>query len=170
LWFVSFCMYAVYYWLAGSTYINSQIEVFFYALLWSIPAILSYWLVVKLVEKEGAMPYFRWMFPFLIAVIFALVLDSMAGVGGWYSYNLTTITTGTFVNPVGGITVPALLVFMLGVMMIGVIFLSEVVFYMLKKKVGGTTATYILIGLAFFTGGLLWLLTQAFVEVAKRFS
>lgn len=170
LWFVSFCMYVVYYWLAGGNYIVSQVEVYFYALLWSIPAILSYWLVVKMVEKEGAMPFFRWTTPFLVAVIFAVALDSLAGLGGWYTYNLATFGTGTFVNPVGGLAVPAVLVFMLGLMMVGVVFLSEVVFYELKKKLGGTTATYLLIGLSFIAGGLIWLLTQGFVEVVKMLS
>lgn len=170
LWFVSFCMYVVYYWLASGTYIESAVETFFYALLWSIPAILSYWVVGKMAEKEGAMPFFRWWTPFLIAIVFALVLDSVAGVAGWYTYNLTTITTGTFVSPVGGLTIPAILVFMLGLMMVGVIFLSEIVFYWLKKKYGGTTATYILIGLSFVAGGLVWLLTQGFVEAVKMLS
>ncbi len=62
------------------------------------------------------------------------------------------------------------MVFMLGLMMVGVVFLSEVVFYWLKKKYGGTTATYILIGLSFIAGGLIWLLTQGFVEVVKMLS
>ncbi|CAJ37713.1 hypothetical protein [Methanocella arvoryzae] len=170
LWFVSFCMYVVYYWLAGGIYLLSEVEVIFYALLWSIPAILSYWIVVKMAEKEGAMPFFRWWTPFLIALVFAVILDSIAGTAGWYTYNLTAISTGTFVSPIGGVTIPALLVLMLGVMMLGVIFLSEVVFYELKKKFGGTTATYILIGLSFIAGGLIWILTQAFVGLISRYA
>ena len=170
LWLVSFCVYVVYYWLAGGVYLNSKVEPFFYALLWAIPAILSYWLVNKLSDREGELPYYQWMTPFIVAVLFAVVVDGIAGLGGWYTYNLSSIGTGTFSNPISGITTSALLILMLGIMMLGVIFLSEVVFFMLKKKIGGTSATYIIIGLSFFAGGMIWILTQGIVEATRMLS
>lgn len=167
LWFVSFCTYVVYYWLSRGNYIVTGLESFYFALLWPIPAILSFWLIESIKRNTGNKPAYRWMVYFFAGVVFSILIDSAAGVAGWYTYNNTTAMAPAFINPVSGNVVPALAVFMLGLLMVGVFFLTDIVFDLIKKKYGPTLSTYILIGMAFILGGLVWVATEGIATIAK---
>ena len=85
LWFVSFCSYVVFYFLARDNYISTPIESFYFALLWPIPAILAFWLTERIGGKQSPIPYFRWTVYFLAGLVFALVLDTAGTAAGWFS-------------------------------------------------------------------------------------
>lgn len=170
LWFVTFFAYIVYYSLASGKYIvNNTGTNFGYALLWPIVAILSFWAVEKVTEKEGTrVPFFRWMVYFLIAVIFAFLIDGAAGLLGWYSYNPASIEAKTsMINPISGIQVPSLVPFMLGILMMGVFFLFTNVQDMLKAKVKGASIALLLSGIAIIMGGFLWIATDFILGIIR---
>lgn len=169
LWFITFFAYVVFYWLAANEYmINETGSIFGYALLWPIPAILAFWVSEKLTEKETYLPLIKWSVFFFIAILFAVLLDAAAGQIGWYSYSPAVTATSSFVNPLGGITVPAVIPFMLGVLMVVVFFLTMTVHAILRmKKISESNATLLLSGLAVISGGLIWVITGVLLEIAK---
>ena len=156
LWFVAFCTYVVYYFLAQGYFINTRTEPFYFALLWPIPAVLAFWLVERTASRQSPIPLYRWMIYFLIGVVFAFLLDTAGNSAGWYVYNATVITSTAIANPVSGSQAPAIVWFMLGVLMAGVFFLSDNVYEVLKRKIGVMTTNYVLIALAFILGGLVY--------------
>ncbi len=158
LWFVAVATYAVYYLLANGNILNAKIEPFYFALLWPIPAILTFWFVEKTaLAKNSPILLFKWLLYFLASVVFAFILDIVANAAGWYSYNITAGSANLLTNPVTGTEVPAIVLMMLGVMMVGVFFLCDNVFRALRQKVRSpSSVTYLLIGLGFILGGIVW--------------
>jgi len=168
LWFVSVCAYVVYYLLASGNILDAKIEPYYFALLWPIPAILTLWLVDKIAAAESPVPYFKWLIYFMAGVIFAFIVDIASSVTGWYAYNATVANVSSITSPVNGMQVPAMALFMLGVLMVGVFFLSDFVFKRLKQKVSSpSSATFILIGLAFVLGGVVWVVTDLIIGLFK---
>jgi hypothetical protein len=159
LWFITFFSYMVYYWLAKSYdyYIDSRDVVYAFSLLWPIAAILSFWIAEKLTEKGSLVPFFKWMVYFLTAAVFGFILDGAAGIMSWYTYNPAKLDAAPFVNPIGGMPVPALMPFLMGVLMMGVFFLVFNVHKQLRKRrIDETSATLLLAALSVAMGGLLW--------------
>lgn len=167
LWFVSVCAYVVYYLLASGDVLDARIEPYYFALLWPIPAILALWLVDRIAAAESPVPYFKWIIYFMIGVIFAFLVDLASGATGWYAYNTTINATASITSPVNGMQIPAMALLMLGVLMVGVFFLSDPVFKRLKKKVSPSSATFALIGLAFILGGIVWVVTELVMGLFK---
>ncbi|MGA9140265.1 MAG: hypothetical protein WBZ29_08575 [Methanocella sp.] len=160
LWFVSVCAYVVYYLLASGNILEAKIEPYYFALLWPIPAILTLWLVDKIVAAESPIPYYKWLIYFMVGVVFAFVIDMASSVTGWYAYNSTITSTASITNPINGMQVPAMALLMLGVLMVGVFFISDPLFKVLKKKINPSSATFLLVGLAFILGGVVWVVTE----------
>jgi hypothetical protein len=158
LWFVTVATYAVYYLLANGNILNAKIEPFYFALLWPIPAILIFWLIEKTaLAKNSPILLFKPLLYFLASVVFAFILDIVANSAGWYSYNITAASANLLTNPVTGTQVPAIVLMMIGVMMVGVFFLCDNVFRVLRQKVRSpSSVTYLLIGLGFILGGIVW--------------
>ena len=166
LWFVSFCTFVVYYWLAKDKYIVTPLEPFYFALLWPIVAVLTFWLTERLNMKRSPMPLFRWMVYFLAGVIFAFVMDILSNALGWYTY-IAGAAGSTILNPVTGGDVPAIVLLMLGVLLTGVFYLSDNAYVVLKRRIGAITTTYVLIGLSFIWGGFAWMIFDALVNLVK---
>jgi uncharacterized membrane protein YgcG len=99
LWFVSVCAYVVYYLLASGNVLEAKIEPYYFALLWPIPAILTLWLVDKIVAAESPIPYYKWLIYFVVGVVFAFVVDMASSVTGWYAYNSTITTAASYGRP-----------------------------------------------------------------------
>ncbi len=168
LWFVSVCAYVVYYLLASGNILDAKIEPYYFALLWPIPAILTLWLVDKIAAAESPVPYFKWLIYFMAGIVFAFLVDITSSVTGWYAYNATVANVSSITSPVNGMQIPAMALFMLGVLMVGVFFLSDFVFKRLKQKVSSpSSATFILIGLAFVLGGVVWVVTDLVISLFK---
>jgi hypothetical protein len=159
LWFITFFSFMVYYWLAKSYdyFINQRGDVYAFSLLWPIAAILSFWLAEKLTEKGTLVPFFKWMVYFLVAAVFAFILDGVAGIMRLYAYNSAKLDVTPFINPIGGAPMPALMPFLMGVLMMGVFFLVFNVHKQLRKRrIDETSATLLLGALSVVLGGLLW--------------
>lgn len=165
IWFVSFCTFVIYYWLAKGYFISTTIEPFYFALLWPIAAILTYWFSEKAGGRDSPIPYFRWMIYFIAGILFAFVLDTIASYAGWYTYNASIIASTAISNPVSGTQTPAIVLLMLGVLMLGVFFLIDNAYEFLKAKVGGVTTTYLLIALSFIVGGLVWVISDFLMKL-----
>jgi len=170
LWFISFFSYTVYYWLAKSYdyYVDPQDVVYAFAFLWPIAAILSFWLAEKLTEKGTPVPSFKWIVYFLVAAAFAFLLEGAAGIMQWYTYNSDKLDVTPFINPLSGTAMPALMPFLLGLLMIGVFFLVFNVHKLLKKKrIGETSATLLLGALSVVMVGLVWVVSDLLLGYAK---
>ncbi|HEY3273701.1 MAG TPA: hypothetical protein VGJ92_08070 [Methanocella sp.] len=169
LWFVSVCTYVVYYLLANENILDATIEPYYFALLWPIPAILTFWLVEKTsMAKESPNALFKWILYFIAGVISALIIDILANAAGWYSYNATAVTANLITNPVTGTEVPAMVLLMMGVMMTGVFLICDNIFRWLRQKVrSNASATYLLIGLAFIWGGIIWTIGELAMKPIK---
>jgi hypothetical protein len=168
LWFITFFSYTIYYYLAKSNgYFNDQRDVVYcFALLWPIAAILSFWIGELLTKKGTEVPFFKLMVCFLVSVAFAFMLDGVAGLLQWYTYNVGDKVS--FVNPLGGLTIPALMPFLLGVLMIGVFFLVFNVYSVLRKKrIDETSSTLLLAALSVVMGGALWVVTDFVLGIIK---
>ena len=164
IWFVSFCTYVVYYYLAKGYYIDTVIPTFYFALLWPIAAILTYWFSERIAARDSPIPFFRWMVYLLAGILFAMVLDIIGGLAGWYSYGSFTETISV---PFSGLQVPAIVPLMLGVLLMGVFFLIDNAYEILKKRIGTATTTYVLIGLSFVLGGLVWVVGDFLLGMVK---
>jgi hypothetical protein len=159
LWFITFFSYTIYYWLANSYGFFSDPRgiIFSFALLWPIAAILSFWIAERLTQGGTPLPFFKWMVYFLVAAVFAFLLDGAAGILSWYSYNPDKLDVAPFINPIGGMAMPALMPFLMGVLMMGVFFLVFNVHKVLRKKrIDETSATLLLAGLSVVMGGAIW--------------
>lgn len=173
LWFITFFSYMVYYWLAKSSgydYFNDPGGIVFaFSLLWPIAAILSFWLAEKLTEKGTLVPFFKWMVYFLVAAVFAFLLDGAAGIMHWYTYNSARLDVTPFINPIGSMPVPALMPFLMGVLMIGVFFLVFNVHKRLRKRrIDETSATLLLAALSVVMGGALWVATDLILSFVRN--
>jgi|AGTN01.2.fsa_nt_gi hypothetical protein len=167
LWFVSVFSYVVYYMLASGSIIDAKIAPYYFALLWPIPAILTFWFVEKALSttKQTPIHMFKWVAFFLSGVVFAFILDIIADAVGWYTYNTSGITTGLLENPFTGIQTPAMVLMMLGVLMLGTFYLCDSFFRWLRQKVtSNASATYLLVGVAFIMGGLIWVIGDIFLQ------
>jgi hypothetical protein len=170
LWFITFFSYTIYYYLAKSyNFFNDPRDIVFcFALLWPIAAILAFWCAELLTKSGSGVPFFKWMVYFIVAVIFAFLLDGATGMLQWYTYNPDKLANVSFVNPIGGLTVPALMPFLLGVLMIGVVFLVFNVYAVLRKKrIDETSSTLLLAALSIVMGGALWVITDLILSVVK---
>jgi hypothetical protein len=161
LWFITFFSYVIFYWLAKSYdyFIDSQGVVYVFSLLWPVAAILAFWTSEKLTEKGSLVPFFKWMVYFLIAVLFAIILDGAAGLMHWYTYNssIPNVELVSIINPISGTPMPALMPFLMGVLMMSVFFLVFNVHKQLRKRrIDETSATLLLGALSVVMGGLLW--------------
>jgi hypothetical protein len=158
LWFVAVATYVVYYLLANGSILDAKIEPYYFALLWPIPAILIFWLIERTaLAKNSPILLFKWLLYFLASVVFAFVIDIVANAAGWYSYIIAPGAANILTNPVTGTEVPAIVLMMLGVVMVGVFFLCDDVFRLLRQKVRSpSSVTYLLIGLGFILGGIVW--------------
>ena len=88
---------------------------------------------------------------------------------GWYAYNSTAVTATSITNPINGMQVPAMVLLMLGVLMVGVFFISDTLFRWLKQKIrSNSSATFLLIGLAFILGGLVWIVSELVMGLFVR--
>jgi hypothetical protein len=172
LWFITFFSYMVYYWLAKSYdyYVDTRDVVYAFSLLWPIAAILSFWISEKLTEKGSIVPFFKWMIYFLVAALFAFILAGVAGVMGWYSYNPAAWhDVAPFINPISGTSMPALMPFLMGVLMMGVFFLVFNVHKQLRKRrIDETSATLLLGALSIVMGGLLWVASDLILGFVKN--
>lgn len=171
LWFITFFSYMVYYWLAKSYnfYDDAEDLVYNFALLWPIAAILSFWIGEKLSEKGTSVPFLRWMTYFLVAVAFAFLLDGGTGIFHWYAYDPDRLDKTPFINPLGGLAMPALMPFLLGVLMMGVFALVFNVHKELRKKrIDETSATLLLAGLSVVMGGALWVATDLIMGIVHN--
>jgi hypothetical protein len=172
LWFITFFTYTIFYWLAKSYnyFIDPNDIVYAYCFLWPIAAILSFWISEKLAEKGPEVRSFKWIVYFIVAVVFAFILDSAAGVMHWYTYNTgnANLNATAFVNPIGGILTPALVPFLMGLLMMGVFFLVFNVHKQLKKRrIGETSATLLLGGLSIIMTGFLWVASDLILGFAR---
>jgi hypothetical protein len=169
LWFVSVCTYVVFYLLASGNVLDAKIEPYYFALLWPIPAILTFWLVERTAAaKESPLLLFKWMIYFMAGVLFVLILDIIANVAGWYSYNTAAVTANLITNPVTGTQMPAMVLLMMGLMMAGVFFICDNIFRWLRQKVRSpSSATYLLIGIGFILGGLIWTIGELVMKPIK---
>ncbi len=172
LWFITFFSYTVYYWLAKSYnyYVDLQDVVYAFAFLWPIAAILAFWLAERLTEKSGTpVPSFKWIVYFLVAAVFAFLLEGAAGVMQWYTYNPDKLDATPFINPLSGTAMPALMPFLLGLLMLGVFFLVFNVHKQLRKKksIGETSATLLLGALSVVMVGLVWVVSDLLLGYAK---
>lgn len=172
LWFITFIAYIVYYWLAESNYlVDPRGIVYGYALLWPIAAILAFWVVDKLMSKEGSpIPFFKWMVIFLVAVVFAFVLDGIGGLMNWYTYNPAMLDKTAMVNPISGLQVPALMPFLMGIVMVGVFLLAFNVHKILRdRRIDETSGTLLLSGLAVVMSGFIWGVTDLILSLVRSF-
>jgi hypothetical protein len=172
LWFITFIAFIVYYWLAESNYlVDPRGIVYGYAMLWPIAAILAFWAVDKLMSKEGSpIPFFKWMVIFLVAVVFAFVLDGLGGLMHWYTYNPAVLDKTAMVNPISGLQIPALLPFLMGIVMVGVFMLTFNLHKILRdRRIDETSATLLLSGLAVVVSGFVWGLTDLVLSLVKGF-
>lgn len=170
LWFITFIAYIVYYWLAESNYlVDPRGIVYGYAMLWPIAAILAFWVVDKLMSKEGSpIPFFKWMVIFLVAVVFAFVLDGLGGLMNWYTYNPAVLDKTAMVNPISGLQIPALLPFLMGIVMVGVFMLAFNLHKMLRdRRIDETSATLLLSGLAVVLSGFVWGVTELIIGLIR---
>jgi hypothetical protein len=170
LWFITLFSYMVYYWLAKSYGFFNDPEdiVFSFALLWPIAAIFSFWCAELLSRRGTIFPFFRWVTCFLVAVIFAFLLDGAAGIMRWYSYNPEKLEATPFINPIGGLAIPALMPFLLGILMMGVFFLVFNVYGELRKRrIGDTSATLLLAAFSIVMGGALWVASDLVLGLVK---
>jgi hypothetical protein len=168
LWFVSVCSYVVYYLLANGAFLDAKIAPYYFALLWPIPAILTFWVVERTAAAKQSPVIFKWTAYFLVGVVFAFLLDVVANTLGWYTYNTSAVTSSLITNPLTSTEVPAIILLMLGVTMMGVFYLSETFFRWLRQKVrSNSSATYLLIGLAFILGGLVWTIGDLLMKPIK---
>lgn len=172
LWFITFFSYMIYYWLAKSNgfYNDPNDFVYGFALLWPIPAILAFWLTEILTKKGRFVPFFEMMIAFLVSVVFAFLLDGVAGIMNWYTYNTANVDKTWLVNPIGGLQVPSLVLFMMGVLMVIVYFMVFNVHQVLRKKrIDETSATLLLAFLSVFLGGALWVVTDFVLKLVASF-
>ncbi|BAI62247.1 conserved hypothetical protein [Methanocella paludicola SANAE] len=172
LWFITFFSYMIYYWLAKSNgfYNDPNDFVYGFALLWPIAAILSFWITELLTKKGRFVPFFEMMVAFLVSVVFAFVLDGIAGIMNWYTYNTANVDKTWLVNPIGGLHMPSLVLFMLGVLMIIVFFLVFNVHKELKKRrIDETSATLLLAFMSVILGGALWVVTDFVLKLVSGF-
>ncbi len=163
LWFITFFSYAIYYWLASSYgYIDDPDQIsIFVSLLWPIAAILSFWIVEKITAQGSAIALLKWMVYFLVAAVFAFVLDALVGIMHWYSYNPARLDVTPFINPLSGTAMPALMPFLMGILMMGVFYLVFNVHKVIRKKrIDETSATLLLAALSIVMGGLLWVVSD----------
>jgi hypothetical protein len=170
LWFITFIAFIVYYWLAESKYIvDPRGIVYGYALLWPIAGILAFWLVERLTAKESSpIPFFRYMVFFLVAVVFAFVLDGLGGLMKWYSYNPAVLDKTAMINPISGLQVPAIIPFLMGIVMIGIFILTFNVHKILRdRRIDETSATLLLSALAVVMSGLVWGLTELIISLVR---
>jgi hypothetical protein len=170
LWFITFISFIVYYMLVKSNYINDPRGIVYgYALLWPIAAILAFWIVEKLTAKEASpIPFFRYMVYFLVAVIFAFVLDGIGGIMNWYTYNSSVLDKTAMVNPISGLQVPAVVPFLMGIIMIGVFLLTFNVHKIIRsRRIDDTSATLLLSALAVVMSGFVWGATEVIVSVVR---
>jgi hypothetical protein len=169
LWFVSVCTYVVYYLLASGNILDAKIEPYYFAPLWPIPAILTFWFVEKTAAaQKSPILLFKWMIYFMAGVFFTLIIDILANVAGWYSYNTAAVTANLITNPITGTQVPAMILLMMGVMMMGVFLICDNIFRWLRQKVrSNSSATYLLIGLGFMLGGLIWTIGEFVMKPIK---
>lgn len=161
LWFVSIGTYLIYYLLANGVVLDAKIAPYYFTLLWPIPAILTFWFLEKTAASVQQSPihFFKWIAYFLVGVVYSFVLDVAADAAGWYSYDTAAITGSLITNPLTGAQVPAAILLMMGVMMMGVFFLCDNVFRQLRQKIASpSSVTYLLIGLSFVLGGFIWVL------------
>ncbi|WP_174591220.1 hypothetical protein [Methanocella conradii] len=170
LWFITFFSYMIYYWLAKSYGFFNDPEgvVDVFSLLWPIAAISSFWISERLSYKGTGMPFFKWMTYFLVTVVFAFLLDGAGGVMHWYTYSPEKLGASPFINPIGGMAMPALMPFLLGILMMGVFFLTFSVHKELRKRrIGETSATLLLAALSIAMGGALWVASDLVVGFVK---
>jgi hypothetical protein len=172
LWFITFFSYMVYYWLAKSNgfYNDPNDIVYGFALLWPIAALLSFWISELLTKKGRFVPFFEIMVAFMVSVVFAFLLDGIAGIMHWYSYNTANMDKTWLVNPIGGLEVPSLMLFLMGVLMIIVYFLVFNVHKELKKRrIDETSATLLLAFMSVLLGGALWVVTDFVLKLVASF-
>ncbi len=171
LWFITFFSYTVYYWLVrGSGYyvdLRDGEVVYAFAFLWPIAAIVAFWVAEKLTENGSPMRSFKWIVYFLVAAAFAFILDGAAGIMRWYAYSPDKIGAIPLILPVSGMSMPALMPFLLSLLMIGVFFLVFNVHQQLKKRrIGETSATLLLGGISVIMSGLMWIVTNLILGLA----
>ena len=170
LWFITFIAFIVYYWLAESNYIvDPRGIVYGYALLWPIAAILGFWIVEKLTAKEASpIPFFRYMVYFLVAVVFAFLLDGIGGLMKWYTYNPAVLDKSAMINPISGLQLPAVIPFLMGIVMIGVFLLNFNLHKILRdRRIDETSATLLLSALAVVMSGFVWGVTEVIISVVR---
>ena len=171
LWFITFFSYMIYYWLAKSYnfYSDPRDIVYSFALLWPIAAILAFWLAERLTTKGTMVPFFKWMVYFIVAVAFSFILDGAAGIFHWYTYNTENfMANSSFVNPIGGLVMPALMPFLMGILMMGVFFLVFTVHKQIRmRRIDETSATLLLAGLSVVMGGALWVAADLILGFIK---
>ncbi len=173
LWFITFISYIVYYMLVKNSYMNDPRGIVYgFALLWPIAAILGFWLVEKLTAKESSpIPFFRYMVYFLVAIVFAFVLDGLGGLMKWYTYNPSVLDKTAMINPISGLQIPAIIPFLMGIVMIGVFLLTFSVHRFLRdRRIDETSATLLLSALAVVMSGFVWGITELIISIVRSFT
>lgn len=168
LWFITFFAYMIYYILAesGGMYSDPREMIYSYALLWPIAAILAFWIAQILTKNGRFVPFFEMMIAFVVGVFFTFLLDGLGGIFHWYTYvqpaSATVVQKTWFANPIGGLLMPSIVPFLMGILMIFVFFAVFNLYKELRKRhIDDTSATLLLAFLSVFVGGALWVITGA---------
>ena len=169
LWFIAFFSYLVFYWLAKTYgYFNDPNDyLYVFALWWPIGGILAFWIADLLTRQGTVVPFFKWIIAFLVGAGFSLVLDGVAGMVQAYSYSADKIAKAatTITNPIGGLTIPALMPLLMGILMIVVFYLVFNVYVVLRKRrIDDTSATLLLAALSIVAGGFIWVVANAILS------
>lgn len=169
LWFISFFSYLVFYWIAEtySFFNDPNGYAIVFALWWPISAILAFWIADLLTRQGTLVPFFRWIVYFLVAAAFSFVLDGVAGAVQMYTYSADKIARAstTITNPLGGLTIPAVIPLLMGVLMVIVFYLVFNVYRVLRKRrIDDTSATLLLAALSIVAGGFIWVVANAILS------
>lgn len=161
LWFVTFFAYFIFYTLASSKLIvNDTGANIGYAIIWPIPAILGAWVADKIEDKESTkLPVIKWLTYLLFGIVFAFLVDGGAGLFGWYTYNPELLKT-VVVNPIGGISLPAVVPLILGILLMVLVELVDRLRRIMGRKAYNTQSTLLICGLSVLLGALAWTLVD----------
>lgn len=108
---------------------------------------------------------------FLVAIVFAFVLDGFGGLMNWYTYNPAVLDKTAMINPISGLQIPAIIPFLMGIVMIGVFLLTFSVHRLLRdRRIDETSATLLLSALAVVMSGFVWGITELIISIVRSFT
>ena len=169
LWFITFIAFIVYYWLADSNYVVDPVASSMD--MRSVadrrhPRILDRGkahgkgsLAHTLFQVHGLLPRGSHL---------DFVLDGIGGLMKWYTYNPAVLDKSAMINPISGLQVPAVIPFLMGIVMIGVFLLNFNLHKILRdRRIDETSATLLLSALAVVMSGFVWGATEVIISVVR---